>query len=212
MIEMYHNSNNLSIRFKTPSTTMWNHSKSRMQSVSSVDSRGMKGLSIDSIVDVLKMEPGEVLRILEQAESLTEDLPDSKDWDLHFEDSISILFQTVGNHQCGQTSTYSYLLKSQSDLFDLFFLWSALLLQMGWADTSPKGIALEQSNPERYKKYPAYCNYQLCLNDHTVGQRLRLWTRKFDLGLNSQNLDWQVVMQHSVMWCVVASCLGCGLQ
>lgn len=49
-----------------------------MQSVSSVDSRGMKGLSIDSIVDVLKMEPGEVLRILEQAESLTEDLPDSK--------------------------------------------------------------------------------------------------------------------------------------
>lgn len=78
MIEMYQNSNNLSIRFKTPSTTMWNHSKSRMQSVSSVDSRGMKGLSIDSIVDVLKMEPGEVLRILEQAESLTEDLPDSK--------------------------------------------------------------------------------------------------------------------------------------
>lgn len=55
-----------------------------MQVVSSVDSRGMKGLSIDSIVDVLKMEPGEVLRILEQAESLTEDLPSSDSKTLRF--------------------------------------------------------------------------------------------------------------------------------
>ena len=44
----------------------------------------MKGLSIDSIVDVLKMEPGEVLRILEQAESLTEDLPSSDSKTLRF--------------------------------------------------------------------------------------------------------------------------------
>lgn len=178
----------------------------------------MKGLSIDSIVDVLKMEPGEVLRILEQAESLTEDLPssDSKTLRFTFWGLNQPSFQNVtvwkASMWCKRRLIHSYssLSWGVSQICSICFFFKVFHFYR-WVEQilHPKVSPWNKAIQDDAKNLQH--NYQVCLNDHTVRQRVRLWTRKVDLGLNSQNLDSQVVMQRSVMWRVVAYCLGCGL-